>query len=138
MFDVASLDTRTLSEAGVAMPILNPRNQQPMLDSAGNPVTVTLLGPNSEKSKAVFRGIQTRRADFAAKGVRMTEADFDRERFDALVALTIGWTFTAIAGQPFPFSAENARILWADKRWDWLQTSAFVFCQQDGNYLPSS
>jgi len=65
MFDLAKLDTRTLSEEGVAMPISHPRTGSPILDDAGKPVTVTLLGPNSEKQRVLVRAMQQRRAGHA-------------------------------------------------------------------------
>lgn len=137
MFDVTKFDSQTLSETGVPMEVKHPRTGSAILDDAGKPVTITLIGPNSDVSRAVFRSIQQRRAEFASKGVKMSDADFDRERFDALVKLTTGWTFDSMGAEPFPFSADNARKFWADKRWEWLSVQAFSFCQQDGNYLPS-
>ena len=136
-FDVSQLDTRTLSEAGVPMPIKHPRTNAPILGKDGKPVTITLLGPNSAKAKAVNRELQARRADFAARGVKMEPKDFERERFDLLVALTTGWTFDQLDGKPFPFSPDNLRAFWADQRWEWLQSEAWQWCQSDGNYLPS-
>lgn len=138
MFDVASLDTSVKSEAGVAMPILHPRTGAPMLRADGTPVTITLLGPNCATSKAISRQLQQRRTDFAARGVKYADDDFARERFDLLVAVTRGWTFDLIDAKPFPFSVENARVFWADKRWDWLQNQAFAFTREDGNFLPNS
>lgn len=137
MFDVAKLDTSVKSDAGVAMPILHPRTGVAMVRDDGTAVTITLLGPNCATSKAINRQLQERRTGFAAKGVKMADDDFMRERFDMLVAVTRGWTFDLIDAKPFPYNAENVRVFWADKRWEWLQDQAWGFCRGDGNYLPN-
>lgn len=137
-FDISRLDTRALSDAGVAMPILHPRSGAPMLGSDGLPVTITLLGPNCATFKKVQRELQTRRTDAAARGIKLTDQDLDRERFDMLVAVTTGWTFDTFDGKPFPFTPDNLRAFWSDKRHEWVQFQAWAWCQQDGNYLPSS
>lgn len=138
MFDIAKLDTRSQSEAGVAMSIAHPRTGAPILDDAGKPVTITLQGPNSQAFKTMLRGLQLRRVEMAGRGVKMLEADFDRERFDTLVAVTVGWSFDELDGKSFPFSPENCRLFYSDSRWDWVISQAYGWCQQDGNYLPSS
>ncbi len=138
MFDIANLDTRTRSEAGVQMPLINPRSGAPILDDAGAPVTISLLGPNSAKFKEVMRKLQLRRVDMGSRGVKMAEEDFERERFETLVAVTVGWSFDKLDAKDFAFSPENARIFWSDGRWDWVRSQAHAFCQQDGNFLPSS
>lgn len=136
-FDISMLDTRTRSEAGVPMPILNPRSGAPFLGEDLQPVTITLLGPNSNAFRAANRELQQRRADYASRNVKMGADDFERERFDMLVALTKGWSFDAMGGQPFPFSPDNVKVFWADKRWEWVQLQAWAWTQQDGNYLPN-
>ena len=138
MFDIASFDTRTASEAGLAMPILNPKTGLPFVDPDGKAVSVTLLGPNSAKSKDAKREAQLRRADFATRNVRMTEEEFDAERHAFLTAVTIGWSFDTRDGKPFPFSPDNCSALWSDKRWDWVALQAWAFAHEDGNYLPLS
>ncbi|MGI4796931.1 MAG: hypothetical protein ACRYG8_23345 [Janthinobacterium lividum] len=136
-FDVTQFDTRTASEAGVAMPILHPRTGSPMLGADGNPVTITLLGPSSAVYKTMSRASQLRRADMSARGVKMTDEDFEADRETMLVALTKGWNFDTMGGQPFAFSQSNARSFYADKRWEWVTVAAWRFINEDGNYLPS-
>lgn len=136
-FDIAQLDTRTRSEAGQPMELLHPRSGAPILGADKKPVTITLLGPNSEKSRAVNREMAQRRADKASRGVKMEPEDFERERFDVLTALTVGWTFDMLDGKEFPFNDENCRAFWSDGRWAWVQTQAWGFCQGEGNFLPS-
>jgi hypothetical protein len=127
-FDLSSLDTRTRAIAGVDMPILHPRTGAPMMREDKAPVTIKLLGPQSDVSRAIRREISQRRIDMEGRGITYTDDDFMRDRQDILVACTVDWTIEDLDGQPFPFSPENARKLWADNRWLWLSTAAFNFC----------
>jgi hypothetical protein len=134
-FDIATLDTRTRSEAGVPMQILHPSTKRPIYNDANQPVTVTLLGRNSDAYRAAQRESQSRRAAFEARGVMMTEDDYEQERQTLLCAVTVGWNFDTMDGSVFPFTPENCRRLWADRRWTWLASDAFNFVHQDGNFL---
>ena len=138
MFDLAQFDTRTLSEKGVEMPVLNPKTGSPFLDDKFKPVTITLLGPNGEVSRVKQRELALRRADMERRSIQLDEDYFQRERHEFLTAVTIGWSFDSMGGAPFGFSAENAARLWADERWPWLQVQAWNFAQQAGNFLPLS
>jgi hypothetical protein len=134
-FDLTQLDTRTKSAAGVPMTIINPKTGGPVLDSDGNPVTITLRGRNSQEHKNVFRVIQDRRLDRAARGVRLTEDEQRQEEAEFLTALTVDWTFTELDGQPFPPTAENFRKFWIDERFTWILEQATRFAANDGNFL---
>ena len=136
MFDVSQLDTRANSEAGIAMKILHPKTGVPILDDKMQPVTVTLRVPNSEVSRNKQRELQLRRTDMARRNIDLDDAYFSRERFEFLTAVTMGWTFDTMDGQPFPFNPGNMDKFWADERWEWVQGQAFSFAQQGGNYLP--
>ena len=138
MFDVAQFDTRTASEKGVEMSILNPKTGAPFLDSDFKPVTITLLGPNGEVSKTKQRELSLRRADMERRGIPLDEEYYQRERFEFLSTVTIGWSFDKMGGEDFPFSQANVSRLWADERWPWLAIQAFNFSQQAANFLPLS
>ena len=138
MFDVSSFDTRTASEAGVAMEILHPKTGLPMMDAAGAKITITLMGPSSAKSIELNRQMALRRAEMAGRGITMSDADFDAERTQFLSAMTVGWTFDQMDGQAFTFTPDNAARFWADKRWVWLADRAWRSAQADGNFLAAS
>jgi len=134
-FDIALFDTRSRSESGVDFPILNPKSGLPFLDNEGKPVTITLLGRNSDAFRSVQREAQKREADRQARGVVRDDEEQRREVFDYLVAITKGWSFDALSGEPFAFNPANVRRLWIDGRWEWLRTQMFNHCLQEGNFL---
>ena len=139
-FDIAAFDTRTKSEKGAEMTILVPKfPNPPFLDPAtGKPLTIMFLGRNSTAYKDVVRQINARAADMQRHQVPQTEEDSERDQVELLTAITVGWSFDTLDGQPFAFSPENARKLWADGRWPWLRVQATNFVSSEGNYLAGS
>lgn len=135
MFDIAALEVQSRSESGMPMSIIHPRTKVPVLDEEKNPVTITLLGRNSATFRETQRRIRDRRADRASKAIKATDEDLERDELDLLVAVTIGWTFTVMDGQPFPCNPENARRFWADPRFVWIREQAMSFVLEDGNFL---
>jgi hypothetical protein len=135
-FDITKLDTRTRSQVGVPMTITRPSPPYaPFLDDAGNPVTITLLGRNSDVFRRISREAQQRAADMAARQIPRTTEESKAERFETLVAMTVSWSFDTFAGEPFPCTPENIRKLWADDRWEWLADAAFSWIISEGNFL---
>lgn len=136
MFDVKALDTRTASEAGVDMPVLHPRDRAPIIDTeTGANVTIRLRGRNSDTFRTQQRELNKRRAEFQSRGVIMTDDDFMRERVDMVCACTLGWTFSQMDGAEFPYTPDNVRRFWADRRWTWLLDNAWAFLTEEGNFL---
>ena len=54
MFDLASLDTKTLSEKGVPMVVVHPKSRGPIMRDDGSKVTITkqVLLPSNNESDA--------------------------------------------------------------------------------------
>lgn len=134
-FDIASMDTRSKSEAGVAMPILHPKTLAPILNSDNKPVTITLKGRDSTAFTNAQREMNQRRADMEGRGIPYDDDSFDRDRLMLICACTVDWNFDSMDGQSFPYSEDNARKLWSDGRWKWLLIRAFDFVTQVGNFL---
>lgn len=137
MFDFATLDSGTRSAAGVPMTILHPATGAPVLDSDGQPVTITLLGSNSDVFRDTNAMIRERRLARQARKIATTAEDIRQDEIDLLTALTKGWSFDTLDGQPLPYSSDNARRLWKDSRWEWVFDLAIVFAQTAGNFMPT-
>ena len=151
--DIALLDTTTLSEEGVAMKIRDPRvtrdfekdsDTRPfLLDASGEPVTITLLGPDNPK---VARMMLPQRARFQTaalaaqgrKGVTFTADDVtrdERETLDIVVAATVTWAGFTNGDAVHPCTAEHARALY--KTSTDIRDQAMAFIRDRGNFLPS-
>lgn len=134
-FDLTKLDTRAKSEAGVDMKIFHPSTLAPIMNDEGKPITITLKGRNSAAYKTAFRTVQERGRERQARGVRANEEEIRADEIEFLSAVTVGWTFTELDGQPFPFNQDNSRRLWSDERFTWILEQATRFAANDGNFL---
>jgi hypothetical protein len=134
-FDLATLETSTKSELGVPLEVIHPRTQTPVLNDAGEPITITLLGRNSEAYLEEERRMRERRQERLSRGIKLVQDDFDRDEAMLLTAATTAWMFDQMDGQPFPCNRQNAMRLWSDKRFRWLRERAIRFVVEDGNFL---
>jgi hypothetical protein len=137
-FDLAALDTRTKSEAGMPMTLISPKTLSPILNDAGEPVTITLRGRNSAAYKAVFRTIQQRSRERANRGITPTDDEQRTDEAEFVSACTVAWTFTDLDGAPFPCTPENIHKLWNDPRFTWILEQATRFAANDGNFILSA
>lgn len=135
MFDFAALDLLTPSEEGRDMTLTHPRTGQPWLDSAGRPVTITLLGAWSGVYQQTLEGMQARLDARPAGAPPLTYAEKISGDAELLAAVTRRWSFTELDGKPYPCTPDNARLLYADERFGWVRARANAFVRNDGNFL---
>jgi hypothetical protein len=83
------MDTITLSEKGVALPILRPDTGQPLINDLGQAVTITVYGPDSKIYAKSEREAQKARV---AASMRAEEVDDESMRVDLLARVTKSWT----------------------------------------------
>ena len=135
MFDLNQLDTHAPAMAGRPMPILDPRSGNPIYDADGKPVEIVLFGRNSDVYREVMRSVQQRRNERRMRNLQQTEDEIRQDDFEVIVACTKGWNIPMLDGQPFPFSRENARKLWSDRRFNTLFERASRCIVDDANFL---
>ena len=134
-FDLASLDTLTRAQMGVAMPVLHVRDRTPLMLSDNTPFTITLCGRSSDVFRTITRQVEAAQADRAARGAIATPEEMERDNTEVLTACTRGWTPFLWDGQVVEYSIENARRLWSDRRFQWLREQATRFVRDDANFL---
>ncbi|WP_029311616.1 hypothetical protein [Acidiphilium angustum] len=137
-FDLAQLDTYSLSEAGVPMELIHPGTLAPITDDDGDIVSVSLRGRNSDVYRAAMRKVQQRRTERRARNLIQTEDETRADDYEVIAACTVGWTLKVLDGQPFPCTPENVRRLWADRRFSWLFEQASQFIVTDANFLATA
>ncbi len=135
MFDIASIETLTLSEEGVPMNVIHPKTKQALKDEEGKLITITLLGKNSDTARAAIRKQADRASERAQRGMISTPEDRDRNDAEFLAACTTAWTFAQLDGSPFPCNTQNALKFWSDQRFRPLREQALGFIMEDGNYV---
>ncbi|NAZ37147.1 hypothetical protein [Rubellimicrobium sp. CFH 75288] len=107
-FDLPGLDTKTLSEQGVPMPVLDPAGR-PALDRQGRPITITLLGPDSDRYRAAARAQLRRRIQRASAGQEPDFAEEEAEIIAILADCTLGWEGVCTPdGEPIPCTVAAA------------------------------
>ena len=134
-FDLAELDTLTLAEQGLPMPLINLRTRAQLIDDDGTPVTITLVGRQSEAFRDALKSIQTKRGELRNRGQEADSDAKEREDIDILIACTRDWSFKTLDKAPFPCTPQNIRKLWHDNRFRPLRELAMNFLLLDANFL---
>lgn len=130
--DFANLDTADLANEGAVMPVHGP-DGQPVLQEDGSPVTLTLLGDDSDAlvkfdritTNAHLRGSQTITAELA-----------EAKQINRLARACVGWTGVILDGEPLKHSEDSAKVLF--KRFRWLRQQAAMFISDRANFLKAS
>lgn len=136
MFDIIELDTKTLGDQGLPMPLLHLRTRDPLLDSDGKSVTITLHGRQSDIFRDVMKQIQEAGAAYRLREGTNPPAEYsEQEDVKLLIACTKDWSFTDLAGEPFPCTPGNIRRFWNDGRFRSIRTAALTFIMNDANFL---
>ncbi|SHG79933.1 hypothetical protein SAMN02745157_4863 [Kaistia soli DSM 19436] len=135
MFDLSRLDTSPASNAGVDMPVKHPATGKPVVDeNTGAPVTIRLIGRDSERFVAAQREVLSRRIRDAQAG---DDTDFEaseRDTLDLLASCTVQWSGIGLDGEDLEFSHDAALTLYGRLRWLREQVDAFVSARE--NFLP--
>ena len=138
-FDFASIDTKKLSESGVPLSLLK-LDGKPLTDKDGNAVTVTLLGPDSAKYRALTRENIRRRLEKRALGSVASEVDVDeveRETLEILAVCTVAWQgVNTPQGESIPCTPENARKLY--EAYPVIREQVDGFIGNRANFIPAS
>lgn len=135
MFDISKYDVSTAADEGRTLQLLSPTGEQ-LFDEAGKPVTITLYGRHSHRSRTMERKLADMRMELARRGkTKRTADDMEREQNEMLVSCTGGWSFTHLGDDELPFTEANARKLWTDRRMANFREQAISFINDDSNFL---
>lgn len=118
-FDLAAIEMRKFAEEGVYFPILHAVTREPVVDDKGEQLKIRISGSDASRIKtAVEQREAARRAAEAVEkpGAAIVSTGWqqrEQDLIDDLVLLTEGWTENfELDGQPFPFTKENAAVLY--------------------------
>lgn len=134
-FNLASLDTAPVAEAGAVMSVLHPVSGAVIL-SNGKPVTIILAGEDSERFRRADIANRNRRLARQQQGRpgRVSVQELESDNLEILVAVTIGWSGLSIDDDgELPFSPDNARALYT--KLPWLREQAQAFVLDRANFL---
>lgn len=120
--DFTNLDSKAASEAGTAIVLIDPRNNEPLLDDDEKPYFITILGIDSAKLRGISKISIDRRMNSIRKG---NDIDYDsdvvaKEKAALYAAATTGWYLPPLDGAALEYSEKNAKRLYSDPRFPWL------------------
>lgn len=116
-FALPGMDTKSLSEEGVAVTIKDIKTAKPLIGKDGKPVTITVMGPDSKAYRMQTRDAVRKRLRSAQTTDATTDDAFDAdeaEAVDMLARITKSWTgICNTEGNPIPCNTDAARALFA-------------------------
>lgn len=139
MLDLSAFDSKAGSDAGAVLVVLDTNTGEPMADTDGTQVMITLAGIDSDIYTENQYKIQNKRIRSAKNG-RM-KVDFDAaeladEGLDLLAACTLAWSGFVWKGAAFPCTPENAKTLYKSLPAIKEQVDSFIADRR--NFLPKA
>lgn len=131
--DLSTLDTRDVANTGAVMEVENPATGEKLLTEAGEPITITLLGIDSDKLKKRQNELTN---EVMKKGFRpkaTTAEKIEADRLATLCLATVAWSNIEFGGKKLDCTPENARSLY--KALPWLRDQADAFIADRANFL---
>ncbi len=133
--DLSSLDVKTGSDQGFKLYLLHPGTGEPLS------LWIDILGADSDayqdKKREIVKTWEERlKRDQRAK---LSDDEAEEQGRDLLVAATRGWCAEMkLDGELLPFSVENARQLYANKRFPWIPEQVYRGIHKRANFLPGN
>lgn len=139
-FDLDAIDTKSLSDAGVDMPVKRMNTDEPLIAKNGKPVSIKLLGPDSDMYREFTRRQVQKRFAKASDTKSLDKIDFEEvesDTLDLLSSCTIGWSNVLDKdGNEIAFTRETARVLYAN--YPVLREQVDSFVANRANFLRAS
>lgn len=132
--DLSAFDTAETANSGAVMELRDPAGA-PALQDDGAPITITLLGEDSD-TVVKLQNRQTNRA-LRAPGNQGISAEVSRANvIERLVAATVSWSGVVLDGEPLKCTPENAKTVYT--RFGFIRDQAALFITERGNFLKAS
>jgi len=142
---LTSLNTASAANEGRAMPVLHPEDRTPLLDEKGKPVTITLMGRDSDAFIKAENAARNRAMEQLSKGVKFSAAAAERQTCETLARCTVdwsgipkGWLDGSDDETPVKLSEENAVALYSNPGVKWLRDQVDEFIGARANFLKRS
>lgn len=113
-FDLAELDTASLSNEGIDVAIYHPTTK------ADLGISITVHGADSDVFRKAQRAQQNRRLKNMARGrngSKLTAEELETEGLDTLVACTKSWAGVVLQGKALDCEDENVRAVYVKFPW---------------------
>lgn len=118
--------------------LLHPSTNMPIRDKNGGEAHLLLLGIDSAEGQKQRREATTRA--LMRRNKALTADELEAQAVEQLVALTKGWHLVAPSGDviDFPFTPQNARTLYSDRKFAWIREQADQFIGDRAGFFGKS
>lgn len=133
--DLNTLDTKTVSDEGVAYTLRHPVTGEELVQDDGSPIQITLAGIDSDRFRKQSRANTERRLRTGTRR-QITQEEMDVDGLDLLAACTMDWSGIVVDGQEPPCDMDHAKDLY--KRFPWIREQVDTFIGARANFIRSS
>ncbi|MNS58674.1 hypothetical protein D3C72_916010 [compost metagenome] len=142
---LTSLNTASAANEGRVMLVLHPEDRTPLLDEKKKPVTITLLGRDSDTFIQAENASRNRAMEQLSKNVKFSAAAAEQQTCETLARCTVDWSGIPkgwIDGTDDETAAklteESAAALYASTGVKWLRDQVDEFVGTRANFLKRS
>lgn len=142
---LASLNTAKAANEGRILTLLHPDDRVPLLDAKGKPLTITLLGRDSDAFIRAENAARNRTVEGVTSGAKFSAAAADVQACETLARCTVdwsgipkGWIDGSDDETPIKHSSENAVALYGNPGVSWLREQVDKFIANRANFLKAS
>jgi len=132
--DLSDLSTKEAADDGAVLELRGPTGA-PIMQDDGAPVTITLLGADSDVLTRVANQ-QTNRYLRDRGAATMTAEGATANRIDYLAAATVAWSGIKVDGDVLDCTRDEARKLY--RRFPFIRDQASAFVDDRANFLKAS
>lgn len=134
--DLSAFDTSDLANAGAVLELRDPTGN-PVLQDDGKPVTITLLGEDSDVvTQASNRNANQFLRGTAAGGQAVTAEMSKTNEINKFASATVSWNGIVVDGEALKFSADAAKALY--RRFPWIRDQVRIFIADRANFMKAS
>lgn len=135
--DLSNFDSVKASDEGAVMEVMDPTKGVPLTFMVGEekkPVTITLLGMDSQKVRDKRNFEINKRLKVTARNRNTTTAEQNEEEGTSLLAFcTVAWSGMVLDGKPLECTKDNAALVYT--RFPWLRSQVDEFVGDRANFL---
>tara|TARA_R110000823_G_scaffold6378_3_gene24409 strand:+ start:1161 stop:1565 length:405 start_codon:yes stop_codon:yes gene_type:complete len=115
--DLSTIDLKTAAAEGIVVKLQHPATGEYIRDDAGDHVSITVLGKDSEQWQACAKRTNAKNAA-RYKNKTIPSAALEAALYDILADCTVCWSEKIeYEGKKLKCNAENARMLYESRNW---------------------
>lgn len=115
--DLSTIDLKSAAAEGIVVKLQHPATGEYIRDDAGELVTITVLGKDSEQWQASAKRINARNAA-RYKNKPVPASALESALYDILADCTVSWSDKIeYDGKKLKCNVENARMLYESRNW---------------------